>query len=71
MTETEKKEEKDISEEVLEQYTSYVVSFGKDIKNIKVVVDYGNSVSSLTGVPVFEKLKIDVTNLYQEIDGRF
>jgi phosphomannomutase len=71
LTETEKKEEKDISKEVLEQYTSYVVSFGKDIKNIKVVVDYGNSVSSLTGVPVFEKLKIDVVNLYQEIDGRF
>ncbi|MEA2092456.1 MAG: phosphomannomutase/phosphoglucomutase [Patescibacteria group bacterium] len=71
LDEVEKKEEKDISEKVLEKYTSYIVSFGKNIKNIKVVVDYGNSVSSLTGVPVFKKLKINVVNLYQEVDGRF
>jgi phosphomannomutase len=71
LNKVENKEERDVSKEVLERYTSHIVSFGKDIKDIKIVVDYGNSVSSLTGLSVFKKLKIDTIDLYQKVDGCF
>jgi phosphomannomutase len=65
------KKQKEIVLNPLSDYVSHITSFGKNIGDIKVVVDYGNSVSSITGVPVFEKLKVRAINLYKEVDGKF
>ena len=40
-------------------------------RKIKAVVDAGNGMGGVTGVPVFEKLGIDLVKLYTEPDSRF
>ncbi len=58
-------------DEILDSYINHIISFGDFSKTVKVIVDYANGASSVTGVPVFEKLKIEVENTYNEIDGNF
>jgi len=60
---------KDISEE----YAEYCLSFinPAKIKPFKIIVDAGNGMAGLTLPPVFEKLPLEVTKLYFELDGTF
>jgi phosphomannomutase len=64
-----------IKKEVLTDYEDHVLSFGKNInqgdKNLKVVVDYGNGVGSISGKPIFSKLHIEVIPMYENPDGSF
>lgn len=69
--EKQNKKGEEIALNPLPEYVSHIVSFGKSIGDMKVVVDYGNSVSSITGVPVFKKLGVKAINLYKEVDGSF
>jgi phosphomannomutase len=71
ISEKENKKGREVTLNPLPEYVSHVVCFGKNIKDIKVVVDYGNSVSSITGVPVFKELGVETINLYEEVDGSF
>jgi phosphomannomutase len=54
-----------------EEYKENILKNTKEIKNIKVVVDYGNGVGSLSAGPVLEKLPIEVVSMYAEPDGNF
>ncbi len=56
---------------MIPEYVSHIMSFTSGIKDIKAVVDYGNGVGSVTGKPVFERLKIETINLYDNVDGSF
>jgi phosphomannomutase len=60
-----------IKKEILREYINYILKFTANIKNLKVVVDYGNGVGSVSGKQLFPKLNIEYIPLYDEIDGNF
>ena len=55
----------------LPDYISHILSFAEGVSDLKVVVDYGNGVGSVTGVDVFDSLDLEVTSLYDEVDASF
>lgn len=58
--------------EVLEDYITDIVSGIKlGPRKIKAVVDGGNGMGGVTGVPVYEKLGIDMVKLFIEPDSDF
>ncbi len=52
-------------------YISHILSFGRDVHGLKVVVDYGNGVASVTGKKAFDNLDAEILSLYDEVDPRF
>ena len=52
-------------------YTRHVLSFAKDVKPLKIVVDVGNGMGGKMLPPILEALGLEVTPLYFELDGRF
>ena len=60
---------KDISKEYAEHCLSFINP--AKIKPFKIVVDAGNGMAGMTLPPVFEKLPIEVTQLFFEPDGSF
>jgi len=60
-----------ISLDVLEEYVNEVTGHFADVKNLKVVVDYGNGMGSLSAKPVFARLGLTIIPLYEEIDCTF
>jgi phosphomannomutase len=57
--------------DVLPDYKAHVLSFGRNIKGLKVAVDYGNGVGAISARPVFSELDISIVPLYEEPDGNF
>ena len=59
--------------DVLNEYISHCLSFIDitKIKPFKIVIDAGNGMAGLTLPPVLEKLPLEVTRLYFELDGNF
>ncbi len=58
--------------EVLADYEQDIlakISFGK--KKLKAVVDGGNGMGGVTGVPIFEKLGVELVKLFTEPDSSF
>ncbi len=66
-----KEEGREKKEDPLPSYVSHILSFNEGIKDLKVVVDYGNGVASVTGKPTFKELNAEVTELYEEVRGDF
>ncbi len=66
-------EEKGIEKErdPLPDYVSQILSFAGGVENMKVVVDYGNGVASVTGGDVFNGLNAEVVSLFDQVDGSF
>lgn len=60
-------EDKDIKE----NYINHITSKFKDIKNIKIVADYGNGMGALTATEAFKKLGIEIIELYPKPDATF
>ena len=60
---------KDVSVEYAEHCLSFINP--AKIKPFKIVVDAGNGMAGMTLPPVFEKLPIEVTKLFFELDGSF
>ncbi len=56
---------------VLSDYISHILSFDEGVKGMRIAVDYGHGVASVTGKPVFEKLEVESVDLYEEVDGDF
>lgn len=56
--------------DLLEDYIDHIFSFDKT-KDLKVIVDYGNGIASLTAKPLFKKTNLEVISLYDNIDGSF
>ena len=58
--------------EISEEYIDYVSSrLTRGKKSVKVVLDAGNGVGGVVGVPLYEKLGFDVVPLYCDPDGNF
>jgi hypothetical protein len=58
--------------DVLEDYIADIVSrINVGTRTIKAVVDAGNGMGGVTGVPVFEKLGVELIKLYVEPDSTF
>ena len=62
-----------IRKDISEDYARHCLSFidVSKVKSYKVVMDAGNGMAGLTLPPVLQKLPIDVTPLYFELDGSF
>ncbi len=60
-----------IKKDILKDYQDYILSKINGIKDLKIVVDYGNGVGAVSAKKVFESLPIDYYGLYEEPDGRF
>jgi len=58
-------------EKILSDYFEYVLQRIKIGKKLKVVLDPGNGVSSLTAPELFKRLGFDVVVLNEKIDGNF
>jgi phosphomannomutase len=56
---------------ILDEYVNEVADKFVEVKGLSIVVDYGNGMGSITAKPVFEKLGVKVTPLYEEIDCTF
>ncbi len=62
-----------IRKDIADDYAEHCLSF-IDIKNIKpykIVIDAGNGMAGKTIVPALDKLPIEVTKLFFELDGTF
>jgi len=62
-----------IRKDILKDYVEHCLSFidPSKIKPHKIVIDAGNGMAGATLPPVLEKLPLDVTPLYFELDGSF
>ena len=58
---------------ILGEYVNELCDKFVEIKGagLRVVVDYGNGMGSITAKPVFEKLGVEVIPLYEEVDCTF
>ncbi|EKD49632.1 MAG: hypothetical protein ACD_63C00091G0015 [uncultured bacterium] len=57
--------------DVLNDYLEHLGKFGKNIKDLKIVVDYGNGIGAVSGKPFFESLDIEVVSMYEKPDDSF
>ncbi len=57
--------------EITKSYKEHLLTFIKNIENLKVVVDCANGMGSQDFSTVKDELNIDLTELYFEIDGTF
>ena len=57
--------------DILDKYVDWMLVKVGPLKKIKVVVDCGNGMAGISAKPAFEKLGLDVTELYYEPDGTF
>lgn len=56
---------------VLNEYVDDIIEEFEDLSSLRVVVDYGNGMGSLTARPVFEKMGIKIVPLYEAVDCSF
>ncbi len=58
---------------MLAEYVSYLLSLVNvsDIRPLKIVVDAGNGMAGYTARPLFEKLNVELIELYFDLDGTF
>ena len=58
---------------MLSEYVSYLLSLVdvSDIRPLKIVVDAGNGMAGYTAKPLFEKLNVELIELYFDLDGTF
>ncbi len=57
--------------DIIENYVEYVVQNVRIEKNLNIAIDPGNGVCALTAPKIFEKLGIEFTCLFCEVDGNF
>jgi len=57
--------------DVLSEYVAELTEHFVGVKGLRIVVDYGNGMGSVTAKPVFEKLGLKVIPLYEEVDCTF
>lgn len=57
--------------DVLSDYLAHVLKAAEGVSDIKIVVDYGNGVGSVSGKPAFARMDIDLTEIFDNPDGNF
>ena len=60
-----------VKNDAISIYQDHLRKFIKDIKGLKVVVDYGNGVGSITADKIFKEMDIEYIPLYAEPDMSF
>ncbi len=60
-----------IKKEILHDYLNFVLSLGKKIPKLKVVIDTSNGMGGLTVPKLFENLDLKTTYINKELDGNF
>lgn len=60
-----------IEKGMLNDYVNHVLSFARDIKPMRVVVDAGNGMCGMICEPVFSRLPGTLIPLFFELDGKF
>jgi len=55
----------------MDDYVNHVLEYAKEIKDLKVVCDYGNGMGSIFSKPLFEKMNVEAIHMYPEPDGNF
>jgi phosphomannomutase len=55
----------------INEYYAHIMRFTKNISKLKVVVDYGNGVGSVTAKPIFKKLPLKIISMFEKPDGTF
>ena len=58
-------------EEFLDQYRDIILNFASGIKPLDVAIDCGNGMGGLTVPPIYERLPVNVEEMYFELDGSF
>ena len=64
---------KESQKNMLGGYVTHLLSLVdvSDIRPLKIVIDAGNGMAGYTAKPVFERLNVEVVELYFELDGTF
>lgn len=57
--------------DVLSDYVAHVMKFAEGITGLKIIIDYGNGVGSISAKPVFARLDIETIRLFEDPDGSF
>jgi phosphomannomutase len=57
--------------DVLDDYNRHVLSFVRDMRPLKVVIDAGNGMASTMLPPILDKLPCRTTRLFFDLDGSF
>lgn len=60
-----------IEMDILDDYFDYIKKYIKPVKKLRVVLDYGNGMSSVTTKNLLRMLSVDAINLYDSLDGNF
>jgi phosphomannomutase len=60
-----------VEKNILQDYKTHILSLITHVKDIKIVVDYGNGIGAVSGIPVLDELDVEVINLYEKPDGNF
>jgi len=58
-------------ENILPLYLEKIKKFTQGIKNLKIVVDFGNGMGAISALPVYKSLPIEVIPLYPKPDGSY
>ncbi len=63
----------EIQRNMLDEYVTHLLSLAdvSDIRPLKIVIDAGNGMAGYTAKPVFDRLNVEVVELYFELDGTF
>ena len=58
---------------MVDEYVSHLLTLVdvSDIRPLKIVIDAGNAMAGYTAPPVFERINVEVIELYFELDGTF
>lgn len=60
-------EKKDINK----NYEEYLAARFRDIKDLKIICDYGNGMGAVSAGPVLDALPVETMHLFKELDGTF
>ena len=60
-----------LRDDIMPAYVNHVLSFAKNIKPLKIVIDAGNGMAGYTSPFLFAKLPCDVTRQFFELNGDF
>lgn len=57
--------------DILADYLAHILKADFEIENLKIVVDYGNGVGSISAKPALARFGIEIESLFEEPDGEF
>ncbi len=60
-----------VQKDVLDDYLGHIKGFCGNIRDVKIVADYGNGMGAVSAGPLLESLPVEAVHLYPEPDGSF